>query len=783
MISAAWDWYYGSQDEELLADCEFGVPYSTKRCTNREICIRPATLNNGLQVTIFTQIKSRPKEVTDLEKSSKRLKLLRHPNILRHIGFVCTETEVHLVTERVSPLYLQFETADANEATSGIYDIAQALNFIHEKAGLSHNAVSIESIFVTEGGSWKLSSFEYACHFEEATADHLKSIKRPKDIMPPEESDNRVGFPIDKKYGHCRDVYALGILLGIFNKQTRFTSEIKTQDLEDLLEEILQKEYTNRPKVSELLDTAILASEYIQIVNFLQSITLKNKADKKRFFAGLIARLKKACISDELIAKRIAKLLLSPVVLSETEAVELILPRLLTPIPIRPRVPSQGLITSSMFARHVIPRIVDMMEIKIIHVRLALVRNFHRYVHMFDKTVLQDVVLPEILLGLHDSNNQLVKASLHALADSVPIVGGDLIVGAEREKIFGFGMPKFNGSVLVDASSLAHEIKPKRKPKPPKKKSPVRPMTLLEMAMQRKQSPSKKTQKQRDLMMLKQYELALTLDSTEPKTNGAAPHLQQEQEVLRVTYEENHVDLTHAVPVSPQVNGYAITKVKVPEDESFSPKKAKTVPEPQEEIIDKPVHDSPIQTKEVRQPEVETWAGSGSEEETWDDFDAFENNNENQSTETKSVLNSPSDDEMQIPESLTTEMKSNTSRSSSAKNDKDRKMDSVSDTGKQSVEILGNEFEIAVKVAPTATNREPDFFADMTPVIPTRKVPVLPSPQLPQLPQKQVRSGSVTTESLSAKSSPISVSFTANDDLADDEATDGWENDTIAWDE
>nr|XP_039270533.1 protein-associating with the carboxyl-terminal domain of ezrin-like [Styela clava] len=763
MISAAWDWYYGSQDEELLADCEFGEPYSIKRYTNKNICVRPATLNNGLQVTIFTQVKTRPKDVTDLEKCSKRLKLLRHPNILRHIGFVCTETEAHLVTERVSPLYLQFETADANEVSSGIYDIAQALNFLHEKAGLSHNAVSIESIYVAEGGAWKLSNFEYACPFEEATADHLKTIKRPKEIMPPEESDSHVGFPIEKKYGHCRDVYALGILLGIFNKEARFASEVKTQELQDLLEEILQKEYTNRPKISELLDTAILTSEYIQIVNFLQSITLKNKADKKKFFSGLIARLKKACISDELIAKRIAKLILSPVVLSETDAVENILPRLLSPIPLRTQVSSNGLISSSMFARHVIPQIVDLMDIKILHVRLALVRNFHRYVHMFDKTVLQDAVLPEILLGLHDANNQLVKESLHALADAVPIVGGDLIVGAEREKIFGFGMPKFNGSVLIDASSLAYEIKPKRKPKPPKKKSPVRPLTLLEMAMRRQQSPSKRqTQKQRDLMMLKQHELAMTFVSTAPKTNGITPSLKEEEVVLEVSCEGNHIDLTQSL--SNGVNGYAVTKAIVPESVITVAEAKQPLPETNKANTDH--YD--IRKKEIRQPEVETWAGSGSEEETWDNFDTFDNDDiEHPSIEAKSIK--PAEDSQLLNDHnfASTNTKGETEKPES--------------TMQQNTENLGNEFEIAVKVASIATNSEPDFFADMTPDIPTRKVPVLPTPPLSQ--NLMIRSGSVTTESLSTKSSPISVSFTANDDLADDEATDGWENDTIAWDD
>lgn len=542
------------------------------------------------------------------------------------------------MTERVSPLFLRYETADANEVASGVHDVSQALKFIHEKAKLTHNNVHIGCIYITEGGAWKLSGFEWACPFSEATSEYLAGIRRTSDVIPPEEKDKKMKLPHQPKFAHCRDVYAIGILLCQFNKQTRFASQVKTQELEDLVDEILQSKYKARPTMSEVLDTAVMSSEYILIINFLQSVTLKNLNEKTNFFKELIPRIRNSCISDELIAKRIAKLLLSPAILAENVAVDHVIPRLLTPIPSRRQLQSDGLISSSMFARYVIPQIVDLLEIKMVHVRLVLLNNFSRFVHMFEMSVLKDTVLPDILLGLHDSNNQIIKASLHALAESVPVVGGDIIVGTEREKIFSFGMPKFNGAMLVDTSAVACELKPKRKPKKVKRKPKEfdRPKTLLELAMGRdakERGQMTKGQQSRDLMMLKQSELAMTFTNSHNNGSYSNGTNQFQQDVTPLKpINVNNVEQVNHVHMDAKENGVKGESEVMNLDGVHSSKEAavendKAVMEEEldkkEELIQAVKKMKIPKKKETIVPEVETWAASGSEgtdEEEWDDF-------------------------------------------------------------------------------------------------------------------------------------------------------------------
>lgn len=54
----------------------------------------------------------------------------------------------------------------------------------------------------------------------------------------------------------------------------------------------------------------------------------------------------------------------------------------------------------------------------------------------------------QILLSVRDANDELVTLSLNAIAFLVPILGGDIIVGSERPRLFYEGIPKV-GECLI----------------------------------------------------------------------------------------------------------------------------------------------------------------------------------------------------------------------------------------------------------------------------------------------------------------------------------------------
>ena len=61
------------------------------------------------------------------------LKLVRHPCILKYIDVVETERHLKLITEDVVPLSNQIHCLETFEIISGLYNVLEALIFLHEK--------------------------------------------------------------------------------------------------------------------------------------------------------------------------------------------------------------------------------------------------------------------------------------------------------------------------------------------------------------------------------------------------------------------------------------------------------------------------------------------------------------------------------------------------------------------------------------------------------------------------------------------------------------------------
>lgn len=430
-------------ESSVLEDYDLDEPSASSKST---WTLRHGRYNDELDVTVLSEQKENGQKWSLLQKNIKFLKSLRHPCIVKYLNTANMSGELYLVIERSSPLPDLLETLDPLEITTGIHSVMEGLSFLHEQARMSHNNVCLDSVYVTSNGTWKISDLQHCCKFLEVTPDFLKNSRpfRNKESISPEEKAERL--TITNEMGHTRDVFSFGVMAETLLEYILEIGE-KSKTFEILVQDkCLNADPKQRPKFSTLMKDQLFCNDLLLITKFLRELTLKPQKEKEEFFSSLYPRL--TVLAEEVVAKQLVQLLLSRFVLLEASAAMSIVPNILVPkrgTSEKVEVHSQRLsplFSVPLYKTYVIPELIKMFHCHDYHIRMILLTYFPLYMDLFEKNDLEEVIFPQILLGVRDCHEDLASQSLHCLADLVKVLGRDTVIGGKSKAYFTQGSPK-----------------------------------------------------------------------------------------------------------------------------------------------------------------------------------------------------------------------------------------------------------------------------------------------------------------------------------------------------
>ncbi|XP_068854236.1 LOW QUALITY PROTEIN: N-terminal kinase-like protein [Aphelocoma coerulescens] len=351
----------------------------------------------------------------------KRLRSLRHPNILGYLDSLETEQCLYLVTEAVTPLrrHLRLHPpagdSGEQEVAWGLQRLLTALAFLGV-SGLVHHALGLDAVFVDPGGEWKLGGLERVAAASEGTPPRTPGDPpRPQD--PPELSDPSRG----QGEPWAGDMWRLGCLIWeVFNGPLPRPGALRSfgklpPGLIPPFSELVAADPGARPGPGPLLERlqrpgAFLACALVRTGLFLEHFQVRDPSERRTFLQELPPLLES--LPGPFRRQKLLPRLLEALELGSADASAL-----------PPLLQVAKVLDPPEYQERIVPVLVRLFSSPERGLRLRLLQLLEEFIEFLPEATVDSQIFPHVAHGFLDSNPAIREQTVKSMVLLAPKLG------------------------------------------------------------------------------------------------------------------------------------------------------------------------------------------------------------------------------------------------------------------------------------------------------------------------------------------------------------------------
>uniref|UniRef100_A0A8C6KTQ9 N-terminal kinase-like protein n=1 Tax=Nothobranchius furzeri TaxID=105023 RepID=A0A8C6KTQ9_NOTFU len=369
----------------------------------------------GDPVSVFVyEVSQGTEQQTQLAKAAfKRMKTLRHPNILAYVDGLETDKSLYLVTEQVTPLAVhlkaQAETGGSGEleVSWGMHQIVKAVSFLVNDCHLLHNNLGIWAVFVDRAGEWKLGALDHVTP-EQGDPSGV-SLPSPKAVNPDMEKYDPPDTSNSGAEKWAGEVWRLGCLIWeVFNGPLTRTSALRSlgkipKSLVPHYCELVGANPRARPNPARFLQNCRAPGGFLSNSFVEKLLFIKEPAEKQQFFQDLNENLDS--FPENFCKHKVLPQLLTAFEFGNAGAV------ILTPL-----FKVGKFLSAEEYQQKIIPVIVKMFSSTDRAMRIRLLQQMEQFIQYLNEAAVNSQIFPHVVHGFTDTNpairEQTVKSML-----------------------------------------------------------------------------------------------------------------------------------------------------------------------------------------------------------------------------------------------------------------------------------------------------------------------------------------------------------------------------------